>query len=558
MTREKSDSIEDGADEKMLSVDEKEQLARKDEVKFIASDRSNGDAKIDIGNIEKAFSGMTKEELMKFANDPFWQRLRWTFFILFWLLWAAMLAAAIWIILKAPKCSVAKPLPWYKEGPLVVMPKNIATQADQHLIEKLQSIDAKGVIYQLPADQTYQVDTERVEEYVMGIVNGFKNTTIKVILDLTPNYVTTEDELYKLALENESYRSAFVWLERTRIPNNWLSKVANTQQEGKAWKLVKTNHYVLSQFGENNIDLQLNDTIAKEKFKNVLRKLVRLGVSGFRLANAKHYIIDKNIPEDQSVSPNPKGGVHTDYDFWTHTGTTNRPGIGALLNEFWHVVNNETNGNGFLSVTDYIDHPEVFTINDKTIGFDLPIIVNLTSTLSNDSSNIAKRLSDRLSTLNTVDRDVWLQWPYETSAENNLKIGTSEYNIFLFLLPGVPVGTLNDFLSGNATAEIKKLEDYRKQPTYQHGSFEVYKANNDTVIAYSRLKSGNPGFFVVYNPTAANITADFSFVRSLPEQLTVELASKPYENNVVKVPTNAIPLKSNSTVLFTYAPKSTA
>lgn len=53
MTREKGDNVEDGADEKMLDVDEKQQLARKDEVKFIASDRSNGDAKIDIGNIEK-------------------------------------------------------------------------------------------------------------------------------------------------------------------------------------------------------------------------------------------------------------------------------------------------------------------------------------------------------------------------------------------------------------------------------------------------------------------------------------------------------------------------
>lgn len=53
MTREKGDNVEDGADEKMLATDEKEQLARKDEVKFIASDRSNGDAKIDIGNIEK-------------------------------------------------------------------------------------------------------------------------------------------------------------------------------------------------------------------------------------------------------------------------------------------------------------------------------------------------------------------------------------------------------------------------------------------------------------------------------------------------------------------------
>lgn len=60
----------------------------------------------------QTFTGMTKEELLKYANDPFWQRLRWIFFILFWLLWAAMLAGAVWIILKAPKCSVAKPLPW--------------------------------------------------------------------------------------------------------------------------------------------------------------------------------------------------------------------------------------------------------------------------------------------------------------------------------------------------------------------------------------------------------------------------------------------------------------
>lgn len=55
---------------------------------------------------------MTKEELMKYANDPFWIRLRWTFFILFWLLWVAMLGAAIWIVVKAPKCSGPVALPW--------------------------------------------------------------------------------------------------------------------------------------------------------------------------------------------------------------------------------------------------------------------------------------------------------------------------------------------------------------------------------------------------------------------------------------------------------------
>lgn len=54
MVREKADKVDDGADESMLAADEKVQLARKDEVKFIAADHTvNGDAKIDIGAIDK-------------------------------------------------------------------------------------------------------------------------------------------------------------------------------------------------------------------------------------------------------------------------------------------------------------------------------------------------------------------------------------------------------------------------------------------------------------------------------------------------------------------------
>lgn len=46
---------QDGADEKMLGSDDKSTLALKDiEVKFISGDKNtNGDAKIDIGNIDK-------------------------------------------------------------------------------------------------------------------------------------------------------------------------------------------------------------------------------------------------------------------------------------------------------------------------------------------------------------------------------------------------------------------------------------------------------------------------------------------------------------------------
>lgn len=41
---------------------------------------------------------------MKFANDPFWVRLRWCLFVCFWLIWCGMLIGAIAIIVYAPKC----------------------------------------------------------------------------------------------------------------------------------------------------------------------------------------------------------------------------------------------------------------------------------------------------------------------------------------------------------------------------------------------------------------------------------------------------------------------
>lgn len=66
MVREKSEKIEDGADEGMLAANEKEQLARKDEVKFISGDHNiNGDAKIDIGAIEK----VRERDVIRFAAN---------------------------------------------------------------------------------------------------------------------------------------------------------------------------------------------------------------------------------------------------------------------------------------------------------------------------------------------------------------------------------------------------------------------------------------------------------------------------------------------------------
>jgi phage shock protein PspC (stress-responsive transcriptional regulator) len=68
---------------------------------------------IEVGS-EASFTGLGKDELMKYASDPFWVRTRMILFALFWIGWVAMLVAAIVIIVVAPKCPKRPDQKWYQ------------------------------------------------------------------------------------------------------------------------------------------------------------------------------------------------------------------------------------------------------------------------------------------------------------------------------------------------------------------------------------------------------------------------------------------------------------
>jgi hypothetical protein len=55
--------------------------------------------------------GLTKDELMKYANEPFWIRLRNILFTTFWIVWVAILVAAIGYVVKSPGCKLVSAAP---------------------------------------------------------------------------------------------------------------------------------------------------------------------------------------------------------------------------------------------------------------------------------------------------------------------------------------------------------------------------------------------------------------------------------------------------------------
>ena len=51
--------------------------------------------------------GLTKEELMRYANEPFWVRLRNILFVSFWFVWLSILLAAIGYVVNSPSCKAS-------------------------------------------------------------------------------------------------------------------------------------------------------------------------------------------------------------------------------------------------------------------------------------------------------------------------------------------------------------------------------------------------------------------------------------------------------------------
>lgn len=303
------------------------------------------------------------------------------------------------------------------------------------------------------------------------IVNRDHN--INVVLDLVPNYVTSEDELFKEAKINVDKRSAFIW---SKVPNNWLSL-----ESGSAWS-PQDGSYFLNQFGPNRYDLQMTDKLAKEKLIAVFKHLTHLGVKGFRLGNVKNFIINSELKDE--VPTNIPNRVHTEYGFWTHTQTTFQEGLGDLLREFKNSVLNMTNDEGFLSVTQDMHRPEAYKTKLFTSPIDLPMLGRLPRLLAegSDAGTVEKEFQ---MIANAIGKTAWLQW----SLHDKLKhLTPSEYYMFTMLLPGVPIIPLEDLLY-NATdkALITKLTDVRSAPSYMHGNFDVYTDSNKTVIAYTRF-----------------------------------------------------------------------
>ncbi|CAD5219588.1 unnamed protein product [Bursaphelenchus okinawaensis] len=202
---------------------------------------------------EQKLIGLTKEQLEKYRNDPFWKSARYFVFALFWIIWLVMFVGAILIVVTSAKCAPKKEQAWFQNTVAYQIFTPSFKDSDKDgvgdfngIAEKLNSLRKIGISTIWP---TPLLQTNKDEYDPAAIVNGNEIDT----------RFGTEEDLKNLIEEVHGMKMKFI----ADLPLTE-SRVQNLTNENKL------------------IDLTSDSAI--EGLKKIAVSLLNLGVDGIHLA----------------------------------------------------------------------------------------------------------------------------------------------------------------------------------------------------------------------------------------------------------------------------------
>lgn len=438
------DQHEDPVDNMDEEAAAKEKLtADPNQVKFTTVnldgyDGKNGEAKVDIYVGHKTV-GMGKEELMKYANEPFWVRLRMFLFVLFWISWIAMLVGAIVIILLAPRCPPAPRLEWYQRTAMYQADVDSFKDSDgdgvgdfKGLISKLKYFKTQNIgtlmlsaFYKSSDSEDSIIDYTEIDNK-LGTITDFeelltqlKEKDIKLVIDFNPNHSSDQHQWFIDSVEGkEPYKDFYIWADNK---NNWL----NVDGESAWIYNDQRKQYYLATFGKTKPDLNLRNENVRQELKDILKFWLEKGVNGFKVVAASHLVEDKDFRDEPLATVETVGSPK--YQDVNHIYTVDQPENLGLFAEWRDVLANFTEsselkkillaevsgslnssmlyyGNNTYTLAELPFNSQLTEINEKSTALDLKEAIDMWSMNSPDEawptfvvgSKSNKRLASRV------------------------------------------------------------------------------------------------------------------------------------------------------------------
>ncbi|XP_063173252.1 amino acid transporter heavy chain SLC3A2 [Candoia aspera] len=185
------------------------------------------------------FTGLSKEQLLQVAGTPGWVRTRWALLVLFWLGWLGMLAGAVVIIVQAPGCKELPKQDWWQKGGIyrILQVEGFQDSGSdgtgdlagvKERVSYLSTLKLKGFVigplHVNTKDQPNGTDLQAIDkklgtmEDFRDVLQAAKKKSLKVILDLTPNYRGqlpwfTQDVWLQTNFQNKMTEAIKFWLQ---------------------------------------------------------------------------------------------------------------------------------------------------------------------------------------------------------------------------------------------------------------------------------------------------------------------------------------------------------
>lgn len=222
------------------------------------------------------FTGLKKEELMEIANQPRWRRARLVLFILFWILWVGMLAAAILIVINAPKCKPKPDTEWYQDTVLYKVDpanydKDYKGMADH--MRYIKDLKTSLLLSNVMGDDMMKAKGE--EKSFNNLVEKAHESNIKVVVEL---------DIDSMSLSSSSFASAKSCNLKNATKTCKLFRWSNSAESSSGY-IERSGSSEMYQGDASKAALNYNSDLTTKYLQSVMDKWLGRKVDGFMIGD---------------------------------------------------------------------------------------------------------------------------------------------------------------------------------------------------------------------------------------------------------------------------------
>lgn len=555
-------------------------------VKFTGGARGNSsdekEVKLEIlgGDDKKEaqsdYPALTKAELMEFAKDPFWVGLRWALFVLFWLIWVAMLVTSIVIIIMAPKCPPPAPKGWWQKAPIYEVYVKSFKDSNGDGVGDIKGVTSKldyltslgvGSVWMSPVYKGYDevngdvVDHKAIDQK-LGSMDDFKelvatlhDNSLKLIMDFIPD-------------QKSDLKSADVKKEQKEIMKFWLDLGVDGFRIHSVKSLsLQENLNLLKEFRA-----VLDEYTEKDTYNPRVMLTGSLDGSSSDLAD---YYGEPNEIVDQigSISHMPLF-----FDMIKKFNGPDSVTIEKVKNTIEDYQKQLPFDNKTLSAIEEYDSlseeeklkqsdPRTWPLarawpNYKIGNFDSPRAASRFGSKLLDAMTMAIMMlqgstityyGDEIGMVDSQATAYPTPMQWDDTSNAGFTDGPAD--------PWVPINpdytTINvaaqeKELSGSHLKVYQELTKLRYSDSILYGDTRFFK--NESVLAYTRVKKGNPGYLVAINFGKEEATKDVSGMALMPKTGTVQIRDSSNNGTERSLPLDALKLKPESGIVIAFVP----